>query len=173
MNGVYMRELPPERFADLLKERLESDLPPKVPRPLDKGFVMRLAPLAQERMKRLDEAIGLLGFFFIEGPLEYDVDTLLGKRFADKREEAARVLETVIDRVSGVERWQHEALEAVLRPLAEETGLKTGDLFMLVRVAVTGRTATPPLFETMEVLGRERSLSRLREALQRLRAQAR
>ena len=53
----------------------------------------------------------------------------------------------------------------MLRPLAEELGLKAGDLFMLIRVAVTGQTATPPLFETMEVLGRDRCLARLRDAL--------
>ena len=56
----------------------------------------------------------------------------------------------------------------MLRPLAEELGLKAGDLFMLVRVAVTGQTATPPLFETMEVLGRERCLARLDDALRRI-----
>ena len=169
MNGVYMRELSPERFGGLLKERLERDLPPDVTRPLDAGFVMRLVPLAQERMRRLDEAVDLLGFFFAEGAVGYDLDALLGKRFAGKREEAARVLDAVIERVSGVEDWRHEALEGVLRPLAQELDLKTGDLFMLARVAVTGRTATPPLFETMEVLGRERSLARLKNALQRLR----
>ena len=61
-----------------------------------------------------------------------------------------------------------QSLEAVLRPLAAELGLKTGELFGLLRVAVTGRTAAPPLFQTMAVLGRERCLKRIKEALSKL-----
>ncbi|MGA2284806.1 MAG: glutamate--tRNA ligase, partial [Dehalococcoidia bacterium] len=139
-------------------------------------YVARIVPLVQERIKRLDEAVALTAFFFVEGPLEYPGELLLGKRpdgrpygrFAGKPEEAAQALATAIKRVEGVDDWRHDALEGVLRPLAEELGLKAGDLFMLIRVAVTGQTATPPLFETMEVLGRERSLARLRDALARL-----
>jgi len=59
-----------------------------------------------------------------------------------------------------------------VRPLAEELGVKTGDLFGVLRVAVTGKTATPPLFETMELLGQQRTLERLRRARERLRGQA-
>jgi len=173
MNGVYIRQLPVERLAELLGERLEEDLPPEVSRPIDRSYVARIVPLVQERMKRLDEAVALTAFFFVEGPLEYAAEALLGKRpdgrpygrFAGKPEEAAQALAKAIGRVEGVDDWRHDVLEGVLRPLAEELGLKAGDLFMLIRVAVTGQTATPPLFETMEVLGRERSLARLRAAL--------
>ena len=55
--------------------------------------------------------------------------------------------------IDGLESWDHETLESAIRPLAQDLGVKTGDLFGLIRVAVTGKTATPPLFETMEVLG--------------------
>jgi glutamyl-tRNA synthetase len=168
MNGVYMRALPPERLADLLIERLEEDLPPDVPRPLDRGYLLRIVPLVQERIKRLDEAAPLTAFFFVEGPLEYSPELLLSKRLAGKRDEARRALETATARLSEVDPWHREALEGILRPLAEELGLKAGDLFMLLRVAVTGQTATPPLFETMEVLGRERCLARLDDALRLL-----
>jgi len=65
--------------------------------------------------------------------------------------------------------WEHEKLESAVRPLAEELGVKTGELFGVVRVAVTGKTATPPLFETMEILGRDRTLERLESAQERLR----
>ena len=168
MNGVYVRALSPERLAELLIERLEEDLPPDVPRPLDRDYVLRIVPLVQERIKRLDEAAVLTVFFFVEGPLEYPPELLLGKRFAGKRDEARRALESATSRLPAVDRWEHDALEGALRPLAEELGLKAGDLFMLVRVAVTGQTATPPLFETMEVLGRDRCLARLDDALHRL-----
>ena len=74
-------------------------------------------------------------------------------------------------RISDLQTWDHETLEGAIRPLAEELALKTGELFGLVRVAVTGRKAAPPLFETMAVLGRERTLERLESALKRLAAE--
>ncbi len=168
MNGVYMRELPPERLAELLAERLEEELPAEVSRPLDRSRLLRMVPIVQERLRRLDEAADMLGFFFLEGKLDYPPETLLGKKFAGKQSEAVAALDMVISRVSDVQEWSHQTLEDVLRPLSEELGLKAGDLFMLLRVAVTGRTATPPLFETMEILGRDACLERLRDALQRL-----
>jgi glutamyl-tRNA synthetase len=64
--------------------------------------------------------------------------------------------------------WNAASLEAVFRPLADELELKTGVFFGLLRVAVTGRTAAPPLFQTMEVLGKERCLRRLKIALAKL-----
>jgi glutamyl-tRNA synthetase len=168
MNGVYTRALLAERLAELLAGRLEEDLPPEVKRPLDRGYVAQIVPLIQERIKRLDEAAALTAFFFAEGPLDYQVETLLGKRFAGKPEEARKALEAARERLSNVDPWQHEPLEAALRPLAEELGLKAGDLFMPLRVAVTGQTATPPLFETMAVLGRERCMQRIEDAIRRL-----
>ncbi len=111
-------------------------------------------------------------FFFREGELGYDTKTLLGKKLAGAPAVAATALQAVRQRISGLEHWQHEALEGAIRPQAEELGMKTGELFGLIRVAVTGRTAAPPLFETMAVLGRERSLERLESALRRLQAQS-
>ncbi len=172
MNGVYMRSLPVERLAELLCERLERDLSPDVPRPLDRAYVARMVPLVQERLKRLDEAHDLMEFFFLGDELDYTRDVLLGKAFAGKPREAAKALEVVRERVVPLPEWDRESLEGVLRPLAGDLGLKTGDLFMLIRVAVTGRSVAPPLFQSMEVLGREKCLSRLDWALKRLEANA-
>jgi glutamyl-tRNA synthetase len=83
MNGVYMRALSTERLAELLGERLEEDLPPDVPRPLDRDYVLRIVPLVQERIKRLDEAVALTAFFFVE--VLISSEQLLGKRFAANR----------------------------------------------------------------------------------------
>ena len=60
--------------------------------------------------------------------------------------------------------WSHDALESIMRALADEIGAKPGDLFSLIRVAVTGRKVTPPLFESMEILGKDRCLARLQAA---------
>ncbi|MGZ3616491.1 MAG: glutamate--tRNA ligase, partial [Ktedonobacteraceae bacterium] len=70
--------------------------------------------------------------------------------------------------LSSIEDWEHNTMETPMRELAVELGLKTGQLFGSIRVAISGRTATPPLFQMMEVLGRERSLLRIREAIEHL-----
>jgi len=170
MNGVYIRELPPETLAEHLASFLEAHLPADVPHPLDRSYLARIVPLVQERIKRLDEAAEMTAFFFVEGELDYPLADLLGKRFADAPGEAATALAAIRERTAGLEAWDEGALEGVIRPLAEELGLKTGELFGAVRVAVTGRTAAPPLFQTMAVLGRERCLARLDTAVARLHA---
>ena len=164
MNGVYIRELAEEALADHISPVLESRLGTSV----DRGLLRRVVPLIRERIKLLTDAIEMAGFFFVEGELDYGEETLLGKKFAGDPDAAARALEAVLGRVSALQPWEHGALEGAIRPLAEELDLKTGALFGLIRVAVTGSTAAPPLFETMAVLGRERSLERLRSALRRL-----
>ena len=77
-------------------------------------------------------------------------------------------LETAHRRLEGASAWDAGTLEGILRPLAQELELKTGQLFGALRVAVTGRTASPPLFETMEVVGRAWCLARMLAATQRL-----
>jgi glutamyl-tRNA synthetase len=113
-------------------------------------------------MKRLTEITEFTDFFFVS-KLAYVEKDLVPKGM-DKAS-AARALEAVLAQVQPLPQFDAPSLEAVLRPLAETLGLKTGQLFGAVRTAVTGKTVTPPLFETMAVLGRERSLERLRGAL--------
>ena len=166
MNGVYIRSL----SLDGLAERVQPFLERAVGQPLDRHYLLQVVPLIQERIKLLAEAVKMADFFFLEGEMEYEVEDLLGKKLADAPTRAAAALQAVLARVEGLPRWEHEALEGAIRPLAEELALKTGDLFGLIRVAITGKTATPPLFETMAVLGRERTLERLESALRRLQA---
>jgi len=168
MNGVYIRELPEEELAERTVPFLEQALG----RPVDRGLLRRIVPLIRERIKLLTEAEGMAGFFFLEGELDYGTEILLGRKFAGDPAAASGALETVLRQISDLQPWDHETLEGTIRPLAEELALKTGDLFGLIRVAVTGRTAAPPLFETMAVLGRQRTLERLRSALQRLGSEA-
>jgi len=163
MNGVYIRQMPVQELAEQIRPFLERQLG----RRIDPDALGRVTPLIQERIKTLAEAVDMADFFFHDD-LRYETKTLLGKQFADDARGAAGALEIAISRLESVPAWEHEALEATVRPLAGELGLKTGDLFGVVRVAVTGKTATPPLFETMEILGRGRTLERLRAALDRL-----
>jgi glutamyl-tRNA synthetase len=165
MNGMYIRQLPDDDLADKTKPYLEKALG----RSVDEAVLIRIVPLIKERIHRLNEIAEMADFFFTEGPLDYAVDTLLGKKFAGRQAGAAAALERVIVVAEAAPHWTHDALEAAIRPLAEEVGVKAGDLFGVIRVAVTGKTATPPLFETMEILGRDTTLGRLKTALERLR----
>jgi glutamyl-tRNA synthetase len=164
MNGIYIRHMPPETLAGMLRPYLEDALSTRI----DKALLLRIIPLVRERIRLLPAIVDIADFFFTDGPLDYDVETLLGKKFAGKPSEAATALDRVTAAAEGIADWTHETLESAIRPLAGELGMRAGDLFGLARVAVTGKTATPPLFETMEVLGRGTTIERLRAALEKL-----
>lgn len=162
MNGMYIREMPEDRLADLFAQALERDLPASVARPIDRALVGRIAPLIRERVKLLTEVAGYCDFFFPD-ELNYAKEDLLGKAYKERSADAKAALARVADTAAGAE-WTHDALEASMRALADEIGAKAGDLFSLIRLAVTGRKVTPPLFESMEILGKDRCLARLRIA---------
>jgi glutamyl-tRNA synthetase len=160
-----MRKLPPEDFARRALVFLERDLPPEVKRPLPVDYVKRVLPLVQERVKLLKEVTPLTYYFFVDA-LEYETDLLIGKEMT--AESTIHALEVSRDRLSRQGAFDAPTLEGILRPLAVELGLKTGQLFGALRTAVSGETATPPLFDMMAVLGRERCLRRIEEAINKL-----
>jgi len=166
MNGIYIRKLSPEEFAQQAIPYLERDLPPSVPRPLSMQYVIRVGQLVQERIKLLGELGKLCDFFFVEN-ITYPPETLLVKGL--NRDTAVAALSRVLAELNRLDNWSSAMIEGVLRPLSEETALSTRQLFGMIRVAVTGKTATPPLFETMNVLGRERCILRIQNALKSLR----
>ncbi|UCC61163.1 MAG: glutamate--tRNA ligase [Dehalococcoidia bacterium] len=151
-------------FVDRLMESLDNDLPPEVRRPT-REYVEQIAPLIVERLKTLREAAENFGFFFVDEPI-YESGLLLGKQLTV--ETAIRGLEAALERLQDTQ-FDALSLEEALRPLASDLGLKTGDFFGLLRIATTGRTAAPPLFETMAVLGKERCLKRIQTAVTKLR----
>jgi glutamyl-tRNA synthetase len=164
MNGVYIREMPEEKLVDLLVERLDQDLPPAIGRPIDRDLVTRIAPLIRERIKVLSEVVDYCDFFFSDD-LSYTREQLLGKAYRDRSADAKAALERAVNVCESAPQFTHEALESKMRELASELDAKAGDLFSLVRVAVTGKAISPPLFETMEILGKERCVTRLRAAI--------
>lgn len=167
LNGVYIRALP---LDDLLARALpymerpaaEGGLPDTIARPLDRDLVRRVLTLDQERMKTLADAATLTPFFF-EETLAYPPEWLIGKGLDAAT--ALAGLRRAYAVLADAPAWEAAPLEERMRALADELGQKPGPLFMGVRVAVTGRKETPPLFETMLVLGRARSLARLEAAL--------
>ncbi len=170
MNGVYIRNLSLEEFTRLCipyMERPEADggLPDNIERPLQFEFTSRVLSLEQERLRTLGEAAHSVSFFFSD-QFTYDTALLIQKGMDVERTKAA--LESALKLLEGVAPWEHIVMETPMRELAVELGLKTGHLFGSIRVAISGRTATPPLFQMMETLGRERTLSRMRAAIVRL-----
>ena len=164
MNGIYLRGLSLEEFTSKAMPFLEKGLPAEVKRPLDTSYIVKFAPLIQERARTLAEAPQLSDFFFVD-ELVYDSGLLLGK--IDKAA-AIKSLQASVAKMNSLNNWEAASLEAVFRPLADELKLKTSVFFGLLRVAITGRTAAPPLFQTMEVLGKERCLKRLKAALDKI-----
>jgi len=159
LNGVYIREL----GLDALTERLR---PFTAPGRLDDGDRTRqMVSIVQERMKTLSEFDAWTGFFFTD-ELEYDAGLLVAKKMT--RESAAEALRASAEAFGAVGDWTAAALEEIGRGLCETLGLKPRQLFMTLRVAITGSTQSPPLFESMEILGQERALQRIDEAQQRL-----
>ncbi len=165
MNGVYLRRLNPEDFAQQATAFLDKDLPSSVKRPLDTDYVHQITPLLQERAKTLEEIPQLADFFFLD-KLQYDASLLLATGINSKS--SANVIQVVIQRLENMKNWDDSSLEDALRPLAAELNLSTRSFFGLLRAATTGRTAAPPLFQTMAVLGKENCLNRLAVAWQRL-----
>ncbi len=165
MNGVYVRRLSLAEFAHQSMPFLDRDLPESIARPLDEGYVGQVVALIQERTKTLAEVPRLADFFFIDVP-RYEAG-LFSKVGLDDRS-AIRAVTIASQKLEMVRTWDAATLESVLRTLATELDLRTREFFGLLRTAITGRTAAPPLFETMAVLGKERCLKRLRATLKLL-----
>ncbi len=161
MNGVYIRQLSSEEFTERALPFLERDLSLEIPRPLPRGYVVHILPLVQDRAKALGDLAELADFFFVE-EVQYVAQDLAPKKMS--LEDTAKALAVAKGSLGELSTFRQEELERLLRALSEELGIKTGQLFGALRVAVTGRTATPPLFQTMEVLGKERCMSRLAKA---------
>jgi glutamyl-tRNA synthetase len=147
MNGMHLRALSPDEYAERLLEWLRdhgyADW--------DEGLVRKTVPIVQDKIARLGEYPEFAGFLF------QDVDpdpTLLDPE----------VLPAAAVALESVEPFEAEAIEAALRTLADDLGLKPAKAFQPIRVAVTGSKVSPGLFESLALLGREESLSRLRRA---------
>jgi glutamyl-tRNA synthetase len=164
MNGMYIRALGNDEFVVRCLPFIDKYLPQEVKRPVDVSYVGKIAPLIQERAKTLSEVPSLVDFFFSE-TVQYERELLVGKLDSEKAMDILRKSRAVLEKAVA---WDAQQLEAAIRPLSEELGLKAGPFFGVLRVAITGRTASPPLFQTMEVLGRDICLVRLAAALSKL-----
>jgi glutamyl-tRNA synthetase len=164
VNGQWIRLLPPDELAERLLPFLDADRTAgRIDRVPTLDEVRTLVPLVRERLPVLGAVGDQVGFLFVDQP-SLDPATVVPKRW--DRETTVAGLTGAHDAIAanGEVAFDAQGLEATLRSLAEARGWKAGDLFMAIRVAVTGRTATPPLFETLVALGHDRSLARLARA---------
>ncbi len=144
---------------------MEKGLPPEVKRPLDINYIRQIVPLIRERIITLKDAPTYAEFFFVD-QLEYDSAMLIGKKMTV--ETTLTALKATQEKLTSLESFRPDVLEDTLRHLADDLGMKTGQLFNPLRVAITAREAAPPLFDTMAVLGQERCLKRIKAALAKL-----
>ena len=152
INGDHIRLLEVDDFA----ERLEPYLVGLVNNDDDRELLRRAAPLVQERMQLLGEARGLLGFLFeTDSELVFEADALPGAG-------GVEVLDAALGVLPGIPDWTTAGIEEALRTeLIDARGLKPRTAFGPLRTAVSGRRISPPLFESMELLGRESTLARI------------
>jgi glutamyl-tRNA synthetase len=176
LNGQWIRKLSDEELVERALPYLASDLEVarengatvRMPGPED---LRPLVSIIRERLPTLGAIGPLVDFLFIED-VRPEPNMLIPKRWdAATTAEALKAARAVIAKVGEVS-FEADELEAALRALAEERAWKVGDFFMAIRVAVTGRTATPPLFDTLVALGYERSLARLDAARESVEALA-
>ncbi len=157
MNGDYIRQLSDEELVSRIGPFLTSA-----------GFdytqdrLLQLIPLVKERMTTLSDSVNQLDIFLVEDLKSYDAALLLPKKTT--AEETASLLKAVHPALE-ISEFTQEKIEEMLRRLVSELDVKAGQLFQPIRVAVCGRKAAPPLFETLEALGKTWSLNRIRNAI--------
>ncbi len=155
LNGLYLRELPTEAFVGRLRGWLLND-----------DYLAKIAPLLQKRVGSLGDFVPSSTYFF-GATVDVPTELLIPKK-QDKKS-AYRTMKATVATVDGINPWAEEGIEATLREQCQALEWKSRDFFMMLRYAITGRKATPPLFETMEVIGKARCQARLRAALLQLR----
>jgi glutamyl-tRNA synthetase len=168
LNGQWIRRLEPDDLVDRLRPFLQAAVDDgRIARLPGDDEVRALLPVVQERLPTLAAVVDLVGFLWTDD-LGLDPALIVPKRWDAATTRAglgaAREILAGHDPVT----WEADELEPPLRELVEARGWKAGDLFMAIRVATTGRTATPPLFDTLVALGRDRTLARIDAAIEAL-----
>jgi glutamyl-tRNA synthetase len=156
-NGLHIRSLSTPDLAERIKPFFE-----RAGYAVEDDKLLMVTPLIQQRIVTLEDAPEMGGFFF-EDEVHPIPEQLVGKKMTPAGSAAAARL--AYQELSSLQEINHDTAEQPMRTLAEQQELKAGQLFGILRVAVTGRTVSPPLFETMEVIGKETVLARIQRAI--------
>ena len=165
MNGSYIRESTPEHLVESLLDFWRRYPPAEIPVLPDAARLLKIVPLIQVRIKTLRDAAPLIAFLFRER-VECDAADLV-QRGMDA-EGTRSSLEAAHAGLAELSTFDCETIEGLLRSMARHLNVKAGQLFGSLRVATTGQKVAPPLFESIEVLGRERTLASIRHAIGQL-----
>ena len=165
MNGHYIRDMSSDELADSLLDFWEAYPPPEMPALPSRELALKIAPMVQERLKTLRDAAPLVAFLF-KDDIEYSADELIQRRMDS--ESTQRCLQAAKVALAKLDAYNTESIETTLRGLVKDIDVKAGQLFGSLRVATTGQRVAPPLFESLEVLGRERTLDLIDVACVRL-----
>lgn len=157
-NAAHIRLLPTEDLATRIKRYfLAENLP------VDDATLLKIVPLIRERLVTLDDCLSFGAFFFKEqvvpNPEELVAKGLDAKQSAEIARQSHQIL-------SGLPDFTHETAEPPMRAYVEQSGLTANQVFGVLRVAITGQKVSPPLFESMEIIGREKCLARIRNAIE-------
>jgi glutamyl-tRNA synthetase len=162
-NGDYIRALSAEEFAAVCAPWLGGTdtiaAPPWDPAAFDPAVFAAVAPLAQTRIAVLSEIVEYVDFLFLDEPVRDDASWI-----KVMKDQAPDILDAALAAFRALDDWTAETLKTTLEGIGLERGLKLGKTQAPVRVAVTGRSVGLPLFESIEVLGRDRTLARLAAA---------
>ncbi|MBT4124859.1 MAG: glutamate--tRNA ligase [Chloroflexi bacterium] len=174
MNGVYIRNMSEDQLiTELLpfmeRPEAEGGLPDSVERPIDRDYFKQVIPLVHERLKLLTEGTDTLDFFFADN-VNPAAEDLPGRKMDAEMTE--RALVAALELCKTVTSFEPEDLEAEYRALAEKIEMKPGQLFSPIRVATTGKSFAPPLFDTMAAIGQDRCVERIEKAIGILRSAA-
>ena len=156
-NGLHIRSLPVQELAQREKTVFE-----RAGYNVANADMVKVAEATQVRIVTLEDAVPMAGFFF-EDEVHPKPEELVGKNLT--RKESAAAAQAALDLLSGLEEINPETAEEPMRAKAEELGIPVGTFFGILRVAVTGKTVSPPLFESMAIIGKEKVLERIREAI--------
>ena len=154
MNGHYMRSMPPSEYVRFLQTEIFS-----------LQNLEKVVPLIRDRIEKFEDFIDATYFFF-SGDLKYDPNLLITKGRTPT--DVAQVLSDTLDALEAIEEWTFENLSKTMDVFLKEKGLKARDVYMPLRVATTGSKETPPLFESIEVIGKEMVRRRVRCAVMAL-----
>ena len=165
MNGHYIRESGDAELADALLDYWRGYPVAELPPEPDRETLVRIVPLIKERLKTLADAAERIPFFFNDD-FDYEPSELVQRRMDE--EGTLRALSAAVEVVGAIEEFDAASLEAKLRALADDLDIKVGQLLGTLRVATSGLKVSPPLFGSLEILGRERVVRDLNRAIQKL-----
>jgi glutamyl-tRNA synthetase len=160
-NGLHIRSLTDEDLASRIEPFFTA-----AGIKTDKETLLKITPLIKERLGTLEDAVSMAGFFFSDQVIPSH-DDLIAKGLT--AEQSADAAESVYQLLSSYSTIDLNVVEPPMRDLAEKLNLSVGQLFGIVRDAVTGQKVSPPLFESMEIIGREVVLQRIKTAISILR----